>query len=171
MKGLDVLIKSLSDILAVFPHTYLLLVGEGTKEYKSNLKTLIQELGLSNKIIFTGYIKQRDLPKYYSVASIFISPSHMETAPLAIREAIAIGVPVVAVNVGGTSEYVRDGLDGILISAVNEKQIADAVIKLLLKVNIKRAKTSKKRFTWDRYIIDMKKIFNEILKKFLQYKK
>ena len=161
MKGLSVLVKVLLDVLKVFPHTYLFLVGEGPTEYKNNLKSLIHELGVRDNVIFTGYV-DKDLLHFYATADVFVNPSFMECSPMAVREAIAMGLHVVATNVGGTKEFVRNNLDGLLVPVGEGTQLGDAIIELLSRINGK-LKTFKEHFTWDSYINGMKKIFEKSL--------
>ena len=164
MKGLSIIVKTLSDILMVFPNTYLFIVGKGNEKYEINLKFLINQVEIEDNVIFTGYINNKELVYFYAIADVFVNPSFMEISPLAVREAIAMRLPVVATNVGGTSEYIRKNLDGLLVPPGNKDLLFKAIINILSKwKRIKIINPLVKQCTFNYYNNQMKNIFEDVL--------
>lgn len=109
-------VKCIGDVLKVFarirsaiPAT-LLLVGDGPE--RSTAETWVRENCLCDHVRFLGKID--DIVPLLSIADLMLMPSNAESFGLAALEALAIGVPVVATNVGGFPEFIRHGVDGFL---------------------------------------------------------
>ena len=116
LKGIDILLQSLA-MLEEGSDTRLLIVGgslEGDEEL-DRLKNMAEELGLGERVTFTGSVSQTDLPIYYAAADVFVLPSHYESFGLVALEAMACGTPVVASRVGGLKTFIKHGESGYLI--------------------------------------------------------
>ncbi|MHC1720677.1 MAG: glycosyltransferase family 4 protein [Clostridiaceae bacterium] len=108
-KGVDIFIKAIKTIENYVRH--IAIVGEGI--LKDDMMSLRDSLGLKDKIEFTGNVD--NVNEYLSNSKMFVLPSRWEGFGLAILEAMAARLPVVATNVGGIPEIVTDGKDGILV--------------------------------------------------------
>lgn len=104
-------IKSVGTLLEALPHMRaasgqptVLLVGDGPE--RAALTALAERLGIDTRVQFTGYVE--DLPPFFARMDVFALPSLHEGAPMALLEAMAAGVPVVAANVGGIPEMIGD---------------------------------------------------------------
>lgn len=131
-KKLEYFIESAKIVKTAFPKTKFLIVGTKIKEYKryqENLDKLIRSYALDKDIIFLG--KVHNLPKILSIVDIFLMTSISEGTPLVILEAMAMGIPVVAPDIGGISEQIVDGNTGIIVSQNHPEYISKAVIHLL----------------------------------------
>tara|TARA_B100001146_G_scaffold90462_1_gene80139 strand:- start:1159 stop:2379 length:1221 start_codon:yes stop_codon:yes gene_type:complete len=116
IKGLDVLIKALSMVSSVEDTTLYIVGGnEESNEYYRSIKSLVIEMRLDDKVIFTGAIAHDNLATYYSAADVFVLPSHYESLGFVVIEAMACGTPVVASRVGGIPSIVEHGSTGYLI--------------------------------------------------------
>jgi glycosyltransferase involved in cell wall biosynthesis len=89
----------------------------------------VSELGLAGKVIFAG--SRKNVPEILSILDIFVLPSLKEGLPMALLEAMASHVPVVATNVGAVPAVIEDGVTGILISPMDSAVIARAISQLL----------------------------------------
>lgn len=133
-EGLPLLVQSLPEILKEKPNTRLLLVGGGPQEDK--VKHLVTELGLDNEVIFTGRVPHNEVQSYYNLVDIFVYPrlsmrlTNLVT-PLKPLEAMAQGRLVLASDVGGHKELIRDGENGVLFKAGDSYSLASAAIKLI----------------------------------------
>ena len=105
----------------------LLIIGEGSE--KGMLQTLSAELGIADDVIFLGY--QRDLSAYIAKSDIFVHTCLFEGFPNVILEAMAYGVPVVAVDCPhGPRDIIRHGENGFLVPMDDEDALADALLTL-----------------------------------------
>jgi glycosyltransferase involved in cell wall biosynthesis len=126
-KGLKYLLESASLLLASRKDIIFMLVGEGT--LKAELKKLCVDLKIEKNVIFTG--ERRDIPEILFSIDIFVLPSLREGLGLAILEAMACGKPVIATNVGGISEIVKNRVNGILVSPRDPEVLHTAMKELL----------------------------------------
>ncbi|MHA1753909.1 MAG: glycosyltransferase family 4 protein, partial [Candidatus Odinarchaeia archaeon] len=127
IKGLGSLIKGFKKISDEFDNLRLVICGDGAQ--KKELEFLTHKLSLENKIIFTGYV--RDRLNVLNVFDYFILPSLSEGLPIVILEAMMIGKPVIATNVGGVPEIIKDKETGLLIPPNNPDKIYEAIKTLL----------------------------------------
>ncbi|TVO73576.1 TIGR04063 family PEP-CTERM/XrtA system glycosyltransferase [Sedimenticola selenatireducens] len=137
-EGLLLLVSALPDILKKAPDTRLLLVGGGPDDAK--LKQLSNELGLQDKIIFTGRVPHADVTRYYNLVDIFVYPRlHMRltdlVTPLKPLEAMAQEKLVLASDVGGHKELIRDGENGRLFRAGDKTSLANAALDMIKKTD------------------------------------
>lgn len=111
-KNVIFLLKSFQLVQEVIPGLKLVLVGKGPLE--PYLHRFCNDLGIANKVIFTGVLPRQKIVHCYASAHIFVFPSVTETQGLVIGEAKATGLPVVAVRAFGPAETVQHGEDGLL---------------------------------------------------------
>lgn len=126
-KGIEYLIKSVALLKTKYENIKLILIGDG--EEKETLLRLVKKLEIEEQVIIIG--KTFNIQKYLSVFDVFVLPSLQEGLSIAIIEAMASKIPVIASNVDGIPEVISHNDDGILISPKNETEISQAVIKLL----------------------------------------
>ena len=125
-------IKAANIVLNKYPHIIFMIVGEGFLEYK--LKKLTYDLGLEDKIIFTGAIRHNDIPYYISAAGICVAPFKDTQAsrcksPLKIVEYLASGKPIVASLVGEVRNML--GGVGVLVKPGDYHSLAEGILRLL----------------------------------------
>lgn len=133
-KGLEYFIDAAAEIEARTENEVeFLIAGEPSakedKTYVQSLHDKTEEMGLDGTIQFLGWVEE--MPNYFASLDVFVLPSLNEGIPGTVREALAMGVPVVATDVGGTEEVVKNGETGFLIEAENATAITDAVGSLL----------------------------------------
>lgn len=149
----------------------LMIVGEGPEE--KALKDLSGELGLGRKVTFTGRIDYHEIPSYYGAADIFIMTSVTEVKPLAILEAMASGLPMVAVAASGSSDTITSGLDGIL-TELNIEDFASEALKLLENNDLRKKMGHHAKQTAAQYSIistskKLAQIYDDLIKKKHRY--
>jgi len=127
-KGLEYLIQAIPEMSAIIPSLKVVVVGAGEPDYVSRIKTLSNELRLDKDIIFTGF--RPDIPAIINDIDLICLPSTTEGFNRTIMEAMAVGKPVIATEVGGNKEIIKSGTTGILIPPSNSKAISEAVINL-----------------------------------------
>jgi glycosyltransferase involved in cell wall biosynthesis len=130
VKGHDIFIRAAASIAARFPEASFSIAGEVLdSEYFAELQALVQELNLSDRFRVVGGIT--NLREYLSTADIFVLPSRSEGFSNAIIEAMAASLPVVATDVGGNAEAVKDGATGFIVPAEDPAALSAAIIRLL----------------------------------------
>ena len=114
-------------VIAALPDVRFVLVGDG--ELRARVEALIARYGLRDRVHLAGW--RRDVPAIMRALDTFLLTSHWEGLPRVLLEARAVGVPVVATNVGGADEVVVDQAVGELCQAGDIQALADAVIRRL----------------------------------------
>ena len=128
-KNLSTLIHAFPKILEANQDTKLMIVGTGP--YMEKYYDLVARLGLSGDVIFTGFVPDADLPKYYAAADAFAIASKFETQGLVDLEALASGRPVAGANYRAIPEFVREGVNGALFDPNDVAGCAAAILRCL----------------------------------------
>jgi glycosyltransferase involved in cell wall biosynthesis len=126
-KGHVFFLEAMARLKETRPGARGLIVGDGVE--RSTLESRCRQLGLGDTVRIVGFWP--DLSEALAALDVFVLPSLMEGHPLAILEAMAAGLPVVATDVGGTAEAVDDGRSGLLVPAGDGAALADAIATLL----------------------------------------
>lgn len=134
-KGAQVLIEAMTTIVKVFPQARALIVGGGGGQEGDNekdLKDLVSILNLEKNVLFCGFKKQSEIPLYYKTFDCFVHPS-LEPEPFAtvVIQAMMVPLAVVATNIGGTPEIIKNKNNGLLIYPNKPQELARSIIKIL----------------------------------------
>ena len=127
-KNITFLLHSFAKLIETHPKTRLIIVGDGPE--KKLLQELAKKLGISRKIIFTGYIERRHIFALLSLAKVFVFASKTETQGLVLLEAMAMKIPVVAVNGMGVCDVLAGNTGGYLTKET-KKSFVSHVVTLL----------------------------------------
>ncbi|MDD5502492.1 MAG: glycosyltransferase [Candidatus Thermoplasmatota archaeon] len=128
-KRIETIISAAPYVLKYAPDAMFLIVGKGPA--MAEYKRLVEQKGLSESFIFTGYVPDEDLPKYYAAADAFAIASDIETQGLVVLEAMAAGRPVAAANARALPEFVKEGENGALFKPRNPRSCAGAIVRVL----------------------------------------
>ena len=133
-EGLTLGLRALPEILDRVPQARLLLVGGGPEE--AELKALADRMGIADKVLFAGRVPHDQVARYYSLVDLLLYPRMRMrltdlVTPLKPLEAMAQGKPVLASDVGGHRELIRDGENGCLFRAGSAEALAAAAVALL----------------------------------------
>ena len=135
-KGQDEVIRALPRVLEKIPSAVYLMVGQGPD--KSRLMDLVSSLGLSNRVIFVGYVPDEQLLDHYSLADVYIMASReisaggdVEGFGITFLEAGACGLPVIGGRSGGVPDAILEGQTGLLVDPEDSRDIAGALIQIL----------------------------------------
>ena len=126
-KGHEILIRAFQEVKKDIKRARLVIVGEGPLD--NMLHDLVDRLGLSDSVLFTGF--QMDVAAIISTFDVAVLPSYFEGMGRVLLEAMAMEKPVVASRVGGIPDLVKDNVNGLLITPGDVKGLADALKKLL----------------------------------------
>jgi glycosyltransferase involved in cell wall biosynthesis len=129
--GLD-LVRATPAILEAHPGARVRFAGAASDAgYKAALDRAIAELGLDGRVEFLGRLAPSDLARQIAACACVVLPSHQETAPIAIQEAMAAARPVIASSVGGNPHLVADGATGFLVPPGRPAALAERINELL----------------------------------------
>ena len=157
-KGVQYLIGAMPKILQNYHDAKLVIAGKGGMY--DELKSQVNDLGLGNKVYFTGYMDHKSLCKLYKCADISVFPSTYEPFGIVALEGMLAGNPVVVSDVGGLNEIVEHRVNGMKSYAGNSNSIADSILTLLFDHKLcneisKNAKTKvKELYNWTKIAQD-----------------
>lgn len=134
-KALDVFLEAAKLVLASEPSARFVIGGTGPLE--EDLKAKIKELRIEPYVKMPGFIY--DVPAFLADLDIYVLSSDYEGIGLAIIEAMAAGLPVVATAVGGVPEAIVDGVNGLLVPPRQPKALAQAIVRLVVDPDMARA--------------------------------
>lgn len=162
-KGLEYVVQALPEVEHDdYKHV---VIGRGPE--KKNLEKQARELGVEDKLHFTGFVPEEDMTDYYTQADAFVLPSLYEPFGIVLVEAMACETPVIATDAGGIPEVM--GETGIPVPMRNSKRIAQGINRLLEspeeaeKMGKEGRKRAEEKFEWDKIAKDMEKVYREYL--------
>jgi phosphatidylinositol alpha-mannosyltransferase len=128
-KGAKYLLRAIPAIRERHPNTRILFVGEGRLRY--HFQRYVERHALRD-VVFTGYVSDADLPRYFASADLFCSPAISgESMGIVLLEAMAAGKPIVASNIPGYATVVTSGKDGLLTAPRDSQELANGIGYLL----------------------------------------
>ncbi|NOY54259.1 MAG: glycosyltransferase family 4 protein [Deltaproteobacteria bacterium] len=163
-KGYDLLLRAFAEVLSRVPEAVLKIAGVGP--LKGCLKEEVRRLGIEGKVHFVGF--RNDVAVFLEELDFFVLPSLAEGLPLALLEAMAVGVPVIASDAGGIPEVLSDPVFGWTVPAGAVKLLSRAMSKAAVSPpdeRQRRAWSARKRieeaFSLDRMVRDVEQIYGE----------
>ncbi|MHC9543715.1 MAG: glycosyltransferase family 4 protein [Vulcanimicrobiota bacterium] len=150
-KNLPFMLRAFSQIRQKNNTIRLMIIGEGPE--LEHLKSYAAELSLSESVIFPGRVEYHEIPAYYGAAQLFVMTSTTEVKPLALLEAMASGLPIVAVTAHGSSDTIIDNVNGFLTEE-KESVFADRVVMLINDEARLKSMTESSRKTAGVYSLD-----------------
>ncbi|HVP49780.1 MAG TPA: glycosyltransferase family 4 protein [Candidatus Bathyarchaeia archaeon] len=152
-KGLSLLLDAVKDLVDMGKDVRLTLVGDGPD--RPALEAQAASLGVSQHVVFAGWMDQGALHKLYRRSDVAVMSSFAEGVPVVLMEAMATGIPCVAPRITGIPELIRDGVDGLLFTASNVAEMATAITRLMDEPDLRRrmAVSARARIT-DKYNLE-----------------
>lgn len=132
-KGLHILVPAFKKVVEQNPNICLTVVGiwDWAPEYVQEQFNETRELQAEGKVLFTGGVKREQLVQHFAEADIFVLPSFAESAPMVISQAMCIGLPIVATNVGGIPEMINHEYSGLMVPPGDVEALAAAILQLV----------------------------------------
>lgn len=164
-KGQDWLIRAVAELHGAFPGMRLLLAGDGP--CRRDLETLAQKLGVSDRVLFAGFVK--DVESVYAAVDIFLLPSFFEALNNSLLAAMTYEIPSIAFRRGALPEIIEDGSSGLLVGAADLSQLTTAIRCLLRERDFAAALGRAGRlrvessFSADRMVDATLRVYNECL--------
>lgn len=166
-KGVDLLIESLKLLRQTVPDFLAIIVGQG--EELENLKALVGDYNLKDHVKFYGRVRKEELSELSAVADVFVLPSTSEGHSVAILEAMASGLPIIASDIEGNKESVEDGINGLLFENKNSENLAQKLTAVLTDPNLRNrlsqnsSDTYLNKFSTKSQIENYLKIYNSLV--------
>ncbi len=154
-KGLPYLLQAYAQVKARLPESRLIIVGPDGGML-AGAEAFVRREGLTDDVVFTGYVPEEDKPRYYRTADVFCAPNTgNESFGLILLEAMAAGTPVVASSIEGFAYVVAHEQEGLLVPPRNATALADALVQLLGDADRRRemgrrGQEKACQFSWDR---------------------
>lgn len=133
-KGLHILIKAVPHVIREIPNARLIIVGTGTNHaYIDEIRNDIRNLGIEGSVEFLGKKENKEVMRLIEMSDVVVVPEQWlnDFGPVILVEAMALAKAVVASKIGGTSEFVEDGISGFLVTYDQPRQFAEKIIWLL----------------------------------------
>jgi glycosyltransferase involved in cell wall biosynthesis len=163
--GIDTLIESAKNAVKKNPKLVFITVGRGPDF--EEVREKIRQLGMQKNFRLTGFVSDEELPLYYNAADFFVLPSKSgEGLPLVALEAMACGLPVIATNVGGTSEVMNEDY-GKLVPPNSPDSLAEAIVEFSRKdlSGLRKGLRTmiEQKYSWDTNVEKLGEIYEELI--------
>jgi glycosyltransferase involved in cell wall biosynthesis len=166
--GVDVLAKAFVAVAGQRSDLDLHLLGGGSQG--QTIRQIFERGGVLDRVTFAGQISNRDLPRYYHMADLYISPSHVDGSSVSLMEALACGLPCLVSDIPANKEWVADGVNGWLFPDGNADALAAKILAAvenrdgLAGIGQAARRTAEEKADW-------KKNFQKLLVTYQQIKK
>jgi glycosyltransferase involved in cell wall biosynthesis len=134
-KGVHDLLRAWSRIVARHPGARLVLAGSGSEKIVAGLA---RELGVESSVTMPGWVTADERAQLLRTSWVLALPSHVEAMPMAVLEAMAAGLPVVATRVGGIPSAVSEGVTGYLVEPRDPEALGERLHELLRNATLRR---------------------------------
>ncbi len=171
-KGQREFLRAAAIVSEQIPETRFLIVGDttfGSTEYKAELCRITEEMGLSSKVIFTGF--RTDVSELIAAMDLCVLSSVLpDPCPLVLFDYMASGKPVVATKLGGAPEIVENGKNGFLVDPSRTDEFADRMIALLKDRQLRERISSAARkrveecFTVEKFVHQFERLYDEVVR-------
>lgn len=167
--GVDVLAKAFVKVASQNPNVNLILLGGGSQG--NHIRQILMKGGVLDRVHFGGQVGQRDLPRWYHMADMYVSPSHVDGSSVTLMEALASGMPCLVSNIAGNKEWIQDGVNGWLF---RDGDVDDLAEKLLFAIKKRREfkrieelarKTAEQKADWKKNFGTLLEVYNVIARR------
>lgn len=175
-KGQDTLVKILPELRRRVPGTRLVIVGDGS--FMPKLRQLVDHTGVADAVVITGKVPEEDLPEHFAAADVFAMPCRERKGGLEVEafgivfiQSEAVGVPVVAGDIGGVPDSLIDGETGHLVDSSDPDSVLEGIVDLLTDDEKRRrmgqrgAEFVASGYTWDRRTEELRSILERAVRR------
>lgn len=165
-KGVDVLLHAFKKVHEQNSDSRLLIVGEG--DLKDEYMALAEKLNISDRTVFAGWVDNKNLPRYYSLANVFVLPSTVSTESfgIVIAEAQACGVPAVVSNWPGSRKTLQDNETGYTVKPGDVDDLAEKLFRVLndstVQMGEKASVRARELYGWDKVASEIDVLYKSL---------
>jgi glycosyltransferase involved in cell wall biosynthesis len=144
----------------------LILLGGGSQGAK--IRQILMNGGVMDRVHFGGQLGQRDLPRWYHMADMYISPSHVDGTSVTLLEALASGLPCLVSDIAGNREWIEDGVNGWLFRDGDADDLAEKILnaiknrKSFNKIGEAARNTAEQKADWKKNFGTLLEVYNVI---------
>jgi glycosyltransferase involved in cell wall biosynthesis len=165
--GVDVLAKAFVQVAATKPDLNLILLGGGSQG--AHIRQIFLNGGALDRIHFGGQVRQNDLPRWYHMADIYISPSHVDGSSVSLMEALASGLPCLVSDIPGNREWIVEGQNGWLFRDGDADDLAEKILHAIKsrrsfkKIGDSARKTAEQKADWKKNFGKLLEAYEKVL--------
>lgn len=166
--GVDVLAKAFTLVVASRSDVHLLLLAGGSQE--EAIRQILHPGRLDDRVTYAGQVSQRELPAYYHMADLYISPAHVDGSSVSLMEALACGLPCLVSNIPANREWVTDGVNGWLFQDGDANALAARILLImnslesLSKVGEAARRVAEEKADWSKNFQKLLKAYELVLR-------
>ena len=127
--GVDVLARAFVRVAEKRPDVTLLLLGDGSQA--QDIRQILSSGVMAQRVQFAGHVSQTELPRWYGMADLYISPSHVDGSSVSLMEALACGLPALVSDIQANKEWVADGVNGWLFPDGDAEALAARILDVM----------------------------------------
>jgi L-malate glycosyltransferase len=165
--GVDVLAKAFVKVAGANPDVNLILLGGGSQG--ARIRQILMNGGVMERVHFGGHVGQKDLPRWYHMADLYISPSHVDGSSVTLMEALASGLPCLVSDIPGNREWIENGVNGWLFRDGDVDDLAEKILHAIknrqsfTKIGEAARKTAEQKADWKRNFGKLLEVYERIL--------
>jgi glycosyltransferase involved in cell wall biosynthesis len=165
--GVDVLAKAFVKVASQNPDVDLILLGGGSQGTK--IRQILMNGGVLDRVHFGGQIGQKDLPRWYHMSDIYISPSHVDGSSVTLMEALASGLPCLVSDIAGNREWIEDGVNGWLFRDGDVDDLAGRILNAIKnrrsfkKIGEAARRTAEEKADWQKNFGKLLQAYEKVL--------
>ena len=165
--GVDVLAKAFVKVAASNPNIDLVLLGGGSQG--ARIRQILMNGGVMDRVLFGGQVAYSDLPRWYQMADIYVSPSHVDGSSVSLMEALACGVPCLVSDIPGNKEWIVEGENGWLFRDGNANDLANKILgaiksrKSFKQMGESARKTAEQRADWKKNFGKLLEAYDQVI--------
>lgn len=164
--GVDVLARAFVKVAGQKDNVDLILLNGGSQGAK--LRQILQSGGVINRVTFGGQISQTDLPRWYHMADLYISPSHVDGSSVSLMEALACGLPCLVSDIPANKEWVVENENGWLFRDGDVDQLAEKILEAMNQreklpgVGESARRSAERRADWKKNVAALMKVYRSL---------
>jgi glycosyltransferase involved in cell wall biosynthesis len=165
--GVEVLAKAFVKVAASSPNVNLVLLGGGSQG--TRIRQILMNGGVMDRVHFGGQVPYAELPRWYQMADIYISPSHVDGSSVSLMEALACGVPCLVSDIPGNKEWIVEGENGWLFRDGDANDLANKILgaiksrKSFKQMGESARKTAEQRADWKKNFGKLLEAYDKVI--------
>ena len=165
--GVDVLAKAFVKVANTNPDINLILLGGGSQG--ARIRQILMNGGVMERVHFGGHVAQANLPRWYHMSDLYISPSHVDGSSVTLMEALASGLPCLVSDIPGNREWIEEGVNGWLFRDGDVEDLTEKILnaiknrKSFEKIGKAARKTAEQKADWKKNFGKLLEVYKKMI--------